>query len=73
MEKQSLRVNWLVRTNYGPYSLGVIPNPGDLVEVSIGTEIKRILGLYYKDKMAEAQARLEKASSKQKVKKSKEK
>jgi len=41
--------------------------------VSVGTEMKRILGLYYKDKMAEAQARLEKASSKSKAKKSKEK
>ena len=30
MRKFSLRVNRLVRTDYGPYSLGTVPNPGDL-------------------------------------------
>jgi len=33
MEKQSLRVNWLIWTDYGPYTLGLVPNPGDLAEV----------------------------------------
>lgn len=30
MRKQSLRVNRLKRTSYGPYTLGLVPNPGDL-------------------------------------------
>ena len=54
MEKQSLRVNRLIWTNYGPYHLGTIPNPGDLAEVKVGSEMKKLLGLYYKDKAKEA-------------------
>lgn len=30
MRNLSLRVNRLIRTSYGPYTLGTVPNPGDL-------------------------------------------
>lgn len=34
MRKHSLRVNRLKRVAYGPYTLGLVPNPNDLVEVN---------------------------------------
>jgi 23S rRNA pseudouridine2605 synthase len=33
MRKLSLRVNRLIRTSYGPYSLGLVPEPNDYREV----------------------------------------
>ncbi len=40
MRKLSLRVNRLIRIKYGPYSLGMVPQPNDLVEVSITEDIR---------------------------------
>lgn len=50
MRKLSLRVNRLIRTSYGPYTLGQVPNPNDLQEVSVKPEIRKILYQYYKDR-----------------------
>lgn len=30
MRKLSLRVNRLIRMTYGPYTMGLVPNPNDL-------------------------------------------
>jgi 23S rRNA pseudouridine2605 synthase len=59
MRKLSLRVNRLVRTHYGPYNLGLIPNPDDLQEVSITPEIRKILYQYYKDRTKQTQTKLD--------------
>jgi 16S rRNA U516 pseudouridylate synthase RsuA-like enzyme len=40
MHKFSLRVNRLIRTQYGPYTIGMVPNPNDLVEVRMNRKLK---------------------------------
>lgn len=59
MRKLSLRVNRLQRVSYGPYTLGMVPNPNDLVEVSVSDEIRRLLYRYYKSRAKEATRTLE--------------
>ena len=54
MRKLSLRVNRLIRVKYGPYTLGMVPEPNDLVEVSVTEELRKILYRYYKSRTAEA-------------------
>lgn len=49
MRKFSLRVNRLVRTSYGPYSLGLVPNPNDFVEVKMTMELKKLMLKHYKN------------------------
>lgn len=63
MRKLSLRVNRLIRVSYGPYTLGLVPEPNDLVEVSVSDEIHRLLYRYYKSRAAEATRTLEEASN----------
>lgn len=55
MRKFSLRVNRLVRTKYGPYTLGRVPNPNDLQEVTLEAEVRKIMFDYYKERTNEAQ------------------
>lgn len=59
MRKLSLRVNRLIRVKYGPYSLGMVPEPNDLVEVSVSEEIRRLMYRYYKARAQEANRTLE--------------
>lgn len=54
MRKESLRVNRLKRTSYGPYTLQHIPNPNDLQEVRVTAEIKKLMYNYYKHRTLEA-------------------
>ena len=54
MRKLSLRVNRLIRVKYGPYTLGMVPEPNDLVEVSVTEELRKILYRFYKSRTAEA-------------------
>lgn len=54
MRKFSLRVNRLIRTQYGPYTLGQVPNPNDLAEVSVSSEIRKLMYRYYKERANEA-------------------
>jgi len=56
MRKFSLRVNRLIRTNYGPYSLGLVPNPHDLQEVPVEKQIKKLMFHYYKERAMSANA-----------------
>ena len=58
MRKFSLRVNRLVRTSYGPYTIKMVPNPNDLVEVKMTKELKALMYKYYKEKTAESQSLL---------------
>lgn len=48
--KLSLRVNRIIRTNYGPYSLGVLKQPGQLVETNIHRAVHKYLYHRYKEK-----------------------
>jgi 23S rRNA pseudouridine2605 synthase len=50
--KFSLRVNRLVRTNYGPYSLGLVPNADDLREVKVDKTLKKLMYQYYRERAA---------------------
>jgi 23S rRNA pseudouridine2605 synthase len=60
MRKFSLRVNRLIRTSYGPYTIGLVPNPNDLAEVRITKELKYLLKKYFKEKTALTQSQLSK-------------
>lgn len=59
MRKFSLRVNRLIRTNYGPYSLGQVPDQDTFREVPVTKEIKKILYQYYRDRTAQADAKMQ--------------
>lgn len=50
MRKLSLRVNRLQRVKYGPYTIGMVPEPNDLVEVSVSEEIRKLMYRYYKSR-----------------------
>lgn len=68
MRKLSLRVNRLIRVKYGPYSLGIVPEPADLKEVPIATEIRQIMGLYYKDRTQQANLQIKQAQDEKSLK-----
>eukprot|EP00347_Sterkiella_histriomuscorum_P006198 403353687 len=63
MRKLSLRVNRLIRTSYGPYTLGQVPNPGDIQEVTVSQDIRKILFKYYQDRTRGAQAKMNDAEN----------
>lgn len=65
MRKFSLRVNRLIRTSYGPYTIGLVPNPNDLAEVRLTKELKYLLQRYFKEKTALSQSQLSKQKAKQ--------
>ena len=73
MRKFSLRVNRLIRQSYGPYTLGLVPNPNDLAEVRITKGIRKLMNYYYKEKALEAQERLSKQKAEEKYLESKKK
>jgi 23S rRNA pseudouridine2605 synthase len=56
MRKFSLRVNRLQRIRYGPYTIGEVPEVGNLREVPIVPQIKYILMQYYQDRTRQAQS-----------------
>lgn len=58
MRKYSLRVNRLKRIRYGPYTLGLVPNPGDLQEVSITPDLRKLMYQYYRERAQEAQQKI---------------
>ena len=43
MRKFSLRVNRLIRVKYGPYTMGLVPEPNHLQEVEMEPTIRRIM------------------------------
>ena len=60
MRKYSLRVNRLKRVSYGPYSLDEhVPNPNDLKEVTMTTDIKKLMYEYYRERTIEANHKIE--------------
>jgi len=62
MRKFSLRVNRLIRTSYGPYTLGVIPNPNDLAEVRMTKDLKVLMHKYYREKTATVQSQISRSN-----------
>ncbi|CDW78035.1 ribosomal large subunit pseudouridine synthase b [Stylonychia lemnae] len=63
MRKFSLRVNRLIRVTYGPYTLGLVPNPNDLREVQITPDLRKIMYKYFKDRTQTAQTAISDAQS----------
>lgn len=61
--KFSLRVNRLIRTNYGPFSLGAVPQADDLVEVRLDASLQKILYQYYNDRAERANQLLVKTTA----------
>jgi hypothetical protein len=57
--KLSLRVNRIIRTDYGPYTLGKIKNPGDITEAFLPKNLKTYLSYRYKDKIQHALRKLD--------------
>lgn len=49
--KLSLRVNRIIRIRYGPFTMGVLRNPGELTETTIPKEINRHLYFRYREKL----------------------
>ncbi len=49
--KLSLRINRIVRTNYGPYNMGDLKYPGDITEAQIHRVVNKYLYYRYKEKM----------------------
>ena len=58
MRKHSLRVNRLKRVRYGPYTLGLVPNPGDLQEVSVTADLRKLMYHLYRSRAQEAQQKI---------------
>eukprot|EP00826_Nyctotherus_ovalis_P062425 TRINITY_DN9028_c0_g1_i16.p4 TRINITY_DN9028_c0_g1~~TRINITY_DN9028_c0_g1_i16.p4 ORF type:complete len:100 (+),score=29.54 TRINITY_DN9028_c0_g1_i16:1020-1319(+) len=50
--KFSLQVSSLERVSFGPYKLSEVPNYTDCKRVEIRYELKHLMGLYYKEKLA---------------------
>ena len=59
MRKFSLRVNRLIRVKYGPYSLGSVPEPNNLQEVTVTKSIQRLIYQYYRDRTKESNTRMQ--------------
>lgn len=49
--KLSLRVNRIIRVRYGPFTLGVLRNPGEITESTIPKELNRHLYFRYREKL----------------------
>ena len=49
--KLSLRVNRMIRIQYGPFKMGVLRNPGEITESAIPKEINRHLYFRYREKL----------------------
>lgn len=71
MRKFSLRVNRLQRIQYGPFTIGDVPNPGDIQEVKVSQEMRKLLYRYYKAKTNEATQMVEEAEQDKKIKEAK--
>ncbi len=46
----SLRVNRIIRTDYGPFTLGVLRNPGEVTETNIPRELNSLMYQRMKEK-----------------------
>ena len=67
MRKFSLRVNRLQRIRYGPYTLGEVPEVGDIREVPIVPQMKYIMMQYYKNRTKEAQSLIQEVGNEKTV------
>ena len=53
--KLNLRVDRIKRLSYGDYKGGLVPNPLDVLELEIGFQFRFLMGLFYRDRLREAQ------------------
>ncbi len=49
--KLSLRVNRIIRVRFGPFTMGVLKNPGEITESSIPKELHRHMYFRYRQKL----------------------
>jgi hypothetical protein len=57
----SLRINRILRTNYGPFSLGVLRNPGEVTETNIPKILHKYMYYRMKEKTQNAIRKLDDA------------
>jgi hypothetical protein len=55
----SLRINRILRTNYGPFSLGVLRNPGEVTETNIPKIMHKYMYYRMKEKTQNAMRKLD--------------
>ena len=71
MRKLSLRVNRLQRIRYGPYTIGEVPEVGNLAEVPLHPQLKKIMMQYYRDRTKQASALIDDVNNEKRVKEAK--
>lgn len=58
-ERLSLRINRIIRTDYGPFRIGKLKNPGDVMETHIPKILNTYLYFRYKEKMQNSLRKLD--------------
>jgi len=58
-ERLSLRINRIIRTDYGPFRIGKLKNPGDVVETFIPKVLNTYMYFRYKEKLQKSLRKLD--------------
>lgn len=58
-ERLSLRINRIIRTEYGPFRIGKLKNPGDVVETYIPNSLNTYMHYRYKEKLQKSLRKLD--------------
>ena len=58
-ERLSLRINRIIRTEYGPFRIGKVKNPGDVVETHIPSSVNSYMYYRYKEKLQNSVRKLD--------------
>ncbi len=58
-ERLSLRVNRIIRTDYGPFRIGKLRNPGDYTETSMPSVLNSYMYFRYKEKLQKSLRKLD--------------
>ena len=58
-ERLSLRINRIIRTDYGPFRIGKLKNPGDIIETHIPSSVNTYMYYRYKEKLQNSVRKLD--------------
>jgi 16S rRNA U516 pseudouridylate synthase RsuA-like enzyme len=58
-ERLSLRINRIIRTDYGPFRIGKLKNPGDIIETHIPSSVNTYMYYRYKEKLQSSVRKLD--------------
>lgn len=58
-ERLSLRINRIIRTEYGPFRIGKLKNPGDVVETYIPKVLNTYMHYRYREKLQKSLRKLD--------------